>query len=67
MGENASMAEPPVHMKNVLRAMSTPLFVNVGTAMLPHPFKTEGGVAGNRRIHGAEELATDEALSEDAR
>ncbi|GMI22906.1 hypothetical protein TrCOL_g9271 [Triparma columacea] len=66
MMANASMAEPPVHMESALRALNTQLFVNVGTAKLPHPFKTSDGVAGNKRIHGAREYATDVELSEDA-
>jgi protein phosphatase PTC7 len=53
-------------MAQALRALNTSLYVNVGTAKLPHPFKTPTGVAGNKRIHGAAEYATDVDLSEDA-
>ena len=45
LSSNTSMAEPPTYMKAHLALEQSPLFVNVGTAMLPHPFKTPDGVA----------------------
>mmetsp|Transcript_25086 Transcript_25086/g.47144 ORF Transcript_25086/g.47144 Transcript_25086/m.47144 type:complete len:579 (-) Transcript_25086:73-1809(-) len=66
MSEHASMADPPSFMAYELNAMNKPLYVNVGTDAMPHPFKTESGVAGNKRLHGPGDYATDCDLSEDA-
>ena len=66
MSPHASMAEPPSFMTYELTAVNKPLFVNVGTDAVPHPFKTSAGVAGNKRLHGPGEYATDVDLSEDA-
>ena len=66
MSEHASMAEPPSFMAYELTSMNKPLFVNIGTDALPHPFKTEHGVAGNKRLHGPSDYAMDIDFSEDA-
>lgn len=60
------MAEPPSFMAFELATTNKPLFVNIGTDAMPHPFKTSLGVAGNKRLHGPGEYATDVDLSEDA-
>jgi hypothetical protein len=49
LSEYTSMAEPPTFMLAHLGLEQSPLFVNLGVAELPHPFKTEQGVSGNRR------------------
>ena len=49
LGSNTSMADPPAFMQAHLALEQTPLFVNVGTAELPHPYKTENGVGMNHR------------------
>ncbi len=66
LSENTSMAEPPVFVRQHLASKHAPLFVNVGTAEYPHPFKSHDGVGANRRDFGPDDLATDPALSEDA-
>lgn len=64
--DTTSMAEPPTYMHAHLALQQTPLGTNIGTAELPHPYKTHDGVGGNRRDYGPEDLATDVSLSEDA-
>lgn len=64
--ENTSMAEPPLYLKAQLSMKENPIFINVGVAELPHPFKTHDGCKMNRRDFGAENVATDPRLSEDA-
>jgi CBS domain-containing protein len=49
LSSNTSMAEPPTFMLPHLGLEQSPLFVNVAVAELPHPFKTDTGVSGNRR------------------
>jgi CBS domain-containing protein len=45
LSSETSMAEPPTYLKAHLALERSPLFVNVAVAALPHPFKTETGVA----------------------
>jgi len=51
LSTNTSMAEPPafLHAHLALEQSQSPLFVNIGVAKLPHPFKSEGGVSRNQR------------------
>lgn len=49
LGSNTSMADPPAFMQAHLALEQTPLFMNVGVAELPHPYKTEDGVGMNHR------------------
>ena len=49
------------HVKHAIK-----IAVDVGSHALPHPFKHETGVAAHRRQYGAEELATDLKMCEDA-
>jgi len=62
--EMGSMEEAPDYLK--FEPTNLPLFCNVGTAALPHPFKTADGVAGNLRAHGPSDFTNDPELSEDA-
>eukprot|EP00533_Pseudo-nitzschia_delicatissima_P008111 CAMPEP_0116088520 /NCGR_PEP_ID=MMETSP0327-20121206/5914_1 /TAXON_ID=44447 /ORGANISM="Pseudo-nitzschia delicatissima, Strain B596" /LENGTH=618 /DNA_ID=CAMNT_0003579607 /DNA_START=469 /DNA_END=2325 /DNA_ORIENTATION=- len=66
LSSDTSMAEPPTYMHAHLALQQKPLATNVGTAELPHPYKTHDGVGHNRRDHGPQDLATDLTLSEDA-
>jgi protein phosphatase PTC7 len=66
LSENTSMAEPPIFVRQHLAAKQAPLYVNVGTAEYPHPFKSHDGVGSSRRDFGPTDLATDPNLSEDA-
>ncbi len=43
------MAEPPTYIREYLGMAQTPLYVNIGVAQLPHPFKTADGVGGNQQ------------------
>ena len=43
---NTSMADPPQYLRAHLALEQSPLFVNVGHAALPHPFKTANGTSG---------------------
>lgn len=64
---NTSMAEPPVFVRQHLALKHAPLYMNVGAAEYPHPFKAEdGGIGSSRRNYGPQDLATDPGLSEDA-
>ncbi len=45
---------------------TTHMEIDVGSYALPHPFKHELGVAAHRRQYGADELATDLKMCEDA-
>jgi protein phosphatase PTC7 len=45
----ASMAEAPMFLRGHLALSHDPLFLNVGVAEYPHPYKFENGVGGNRR------------------
>jgi CBS domain-containing protein len=50
LSSNTSMAEPPIYLKAQLALGPTPLFINVGVAELPHPFKTaDGGLVQGMR------------------
>lgn len=49
LGSNTSMADPPAFMQAHLALEQTPLFINIGIAELPHPYKTQDGVGMNRR------------------
>lgn len=49
LGSNTSMAEPPTYLQSQLAMARKPLFVNVGCAELPHPFKRHDGVGANLR------------------
>jgi CBS domain-containing protein len=49
LSSDTSMAEPPAFLRAHLALEQNPLFVNVGISALPHPFKTEHGVARNQR------------------
>ena len=63
----ASMAETPMFLTGHLALQHDPLFLNVGVAEYPHPYKFENGVGGNRRDYGfSQELSSDPAMSEDA-
>lgn len=43
------MADPPSFLKAQLAFEQSPLYVNIGKALLPHPFKTPTGVGRNHR------------------
>ena len=47
LSSNTSMAEPPTYMKAHLALEQAPLFANLATSLLPHPFKTEHGIGWN--------------------
>jgi CBS domain-containing protein len=49
LSSDTSMAEPPAFLRAHLALEQSPLYVNVGISALPHPFKTEHGVARNQR------------------
>lgn len=38
-----SMADPPQYLRAHLALEQSPLYINIGTGALPHPFKMEGG------------------------
>jgi CBS domain-containing protein len=46
LSSNTSMADPPQYLQAHLALDQAPLFVNVGQAALPHPFKTPQGTSG---------------------
>jgi len=67
LSSNTSMAEPPTYLRAHLALEQKPLFMNVGVAEMPHPFKTGGGGCGmNARDFGPRDLTTDPDMSEDA-
>lgn len=66
LSSDTSMAEPPTYLHAHLGMEQKPLYVNIGVAELPHPFKTPHGVGANKRDHGPNALASDPDLSEDA-
>lgn len=66
LSSNTSMAEPPAYLQAHLALEQSPLHCNIGVDMLPHPFKTEYGVAANRRDYGPDDLSMDPEWSEDA-
>ena len=49
LSSNTSMADPPTFLKAHLALEQTPLFVNIGESVLPHPFKTHDGVGRSQR------------------
>jgi CBS domain-containing protein len=49
LSSDTSMAEPPIYMQAHLALEQAPLYMNIGVAELPHPFKFRGGVGMNRR------------------
>jgi CBS domain-containing protein len=49
LGTNTSMADSPSFMQAHLALEQTPVFINIGAAQLPHPFKTQDGVGMNHR------------------
>ena len=50
LSSNTSMAEPPMYVKAHLALEQSPLFMNVGVAALPHPYKgSDGSLARNLR------------------
>lgn len=49
LSSDTSMAEPPTYLKAHLALEQTPLFINIGVAALPHPFKGPHGLARNIR------------------
>ena len=49
LSTNTSMAEPPAYIKAHLALQQTPLFMNVASAELPHPYKTAESCGINRR------------------
>eukprot|EP00571_Detonula_confervacea_P017249 CAMPEP_0172312072 /NCGR_PEP_ID=MMETSP1058-20130122/16569_1 /TAXON_ID=83371 /ORGANISM="Detonula confervacea, Strain CCMP 353" /LENGTH=632 /DNA_ID=CAMNT_0013025421 /DNA_START=73 /DNA_END=1968 /DNA_ORIENTATION=+ len=63
---DTSMAEPPVFVRQHLALRHAPLYLNVGVAEYPHPFKAADGIGSSRRNFGPQDLATDSDLSEDA-
>mmetsp|Transcript_16433 Transcript_16433/g.34523 ORF Transcript_16433/g.34523 Transcript_16433/m.34523 type:complete len:679 (-) Transcript_16433:221-2257(-) len=66
LSSDTSMAEPPIFIRQHLASSHAPLFLNVGVAEYPHPFKSADGVGGNRRDFGPHDLSMDPELSEDA-
>ena len=67
LSSNTSMADPPQYLRAHLALEQSPLFVNVGHAALPHPFKTADGTSGRSlRDIRRPEYASDVSLSEDA-
>jgi CBS domain-containing protein len=46
LSSNTSMADPPQYLQAHLALDQSPLFINVGQAALPHPFKTPQGTSG---------------------
>ena len=49
LSTDTSMAEPPSYIKAHLSLRQNPLYMNVGVAELPHPFKTAESCGMNRR------------------
>jgi CBS domain-containing protein len=49
LSSNTSMAEPPQYLRAHLALEKSPLFLNVGQAALPHPFKTADGKSGRNQ------------------
>jgi len=46
---DTSMAEPPVFVRQNLARRHDPLYLNVGVAEFPHPFKSVDGIGSSRR------------------
>lgn len=49
LSSDTSMAEPPTYLHAHLAMEQQPLYINVGVAELPHPFKTPHSVGANQR------------------
>ena len=49
LSSDTSMAEPPTYLKAHLALEQSPLYINIGVAALPHPFKTENGLVRGMR------------------
>jgi hypothetical protein len=47
LSSDTSMAEPPTYLQAHLALEQEPVFVNIGVAELPHPFKSAEGCASN--------------------
>ena len=47
--DTTSMAEPPAYIRAHLKMQKSPLYMNIGVAELPHPFKTLESCGMNRR------------------
>lgn len=60
------MAEPPTFLKAHLALEQSPLFLTLGTALLPHPFKTATAVGQSQRDIGSGQYTSDPDLSEDS-
>jgi CBS domain-containing protein len=46
---DTSMAEPPVFVRQYLALEHAPVYLNVGVAESPHPFKSADGIGSSRR------------------
>jgi protein phosphatase PTC7 len=67
LSSETSMAEPPTYMNAHLALEQSPLYVNIGIAELPHPWKThDEGVGSSQRNYGPRDPTMDVTLSEDA-
>ena len=66
LSAGTSMAEPPAYLKAQISLGQKPLFINIGVAELPHPFKTPESCGMNARDHGPRGHSMDPDLSEDA-
>lgn len=66
LSSDTSMAEPPSYIKAHLSLRKNPLYMNLGLAELPHPYKTPESCGMNRRDYGPNETASNCELSEDA-
>ncbi|KAL7578064.1 hypothetical protein ACA910_014999 [Epithemia clementina (nom. ined.)] len=66
LSSDTSMAEPPTYLKAHLALEQNPLFVNVGTAALPHPYKTPDSYTVSGRDRQLLEPTTDLSLSDDS-
>lgn len=49
LSSDTSMAEPPTFLHAHLAMEQKPLYMNLGMAELPHPFKTHDGAGANQR------------------
>jgi len=66
LSSSTSMADPPDYLKAYVTPSKNHLYVNVGVAELPHPFKTSNSCDIRRRDFGAGDECYDISLSEDA-
>lgn len=49
LSSNTSMADPPTYLRAHWGLQQNPLYLNIGCAALPHPFKSHDGVAANQK------------------